>query len=90
MAPSIWLEGSRRSLHLQEICSHRRASYIQLGLSLYVGNSLRNARADILVRETHSIHSALGMVYAKARWDPGRQASTTVPGYTDVSRIPKA
>ena len=90
MAPSIWLEGSGRSLYLQEICSHRGASYIELGLSLYVGNSLRNACAYILVRETHSIHSALGMVHAKARWDSGRQASTPFPGYTDVSRISKS
>lgn len=72
MAPGIWLEASWRSFNLQEICSYRGTSYIQLGFSIYVGNGLCNGCAYILVRQTHCIHSPLGMVYAQTRWDSCR------------------
>jgi hypothetical protein len=72
MAPTIWLEGLWRSCNLQEICCYRGASYIKLGFSIYVGYRICNARARIMVRQTYSIHCALGMVYAQAGWDSGR------------------
>lgn len=64
MAAALWLEDSWRNFNLQEICSHRSASYLELGFSIYVGNGLCDAYAYILVRQTYAIYSALGMVDA--------------------------
>ena len=54
MALVIRLEDSWRSFNLQEICSHRGASYVQLGFSVYAGDGLCNACAYILVRQAYA------------------------------------
>jgi hypothetical protein len=48
LAQVIWLEDSWGSSKLQKICFHSGTSYVQLGFTIYVGHSLRNAGAYIL------------------------------------------
>ena len=69
LALVIRLEASWRSFNLQEICSDRGASYVQLGFSIYAGNGLCNAGAYILVGQTYAVHPSVGVVYAKTRRD---------------------
>jgi hypothetical protein len=87
MAATIWLEDSGRSCNLQEICSYRGTSYVQLGFSIYVGNGVCNAREHILVWQTHAVHSPVGMDFAQTRWDSCGQAITTFLSYADGRKI---
>ena len=72
LALVIRLEDLRRRFNLPEICFHRRASYVQLGFSVYAGNCLCNARAHILVWQAYPVHATVGVVYAQTGWNSGR------------------
>ena len=87
MAGAVWLEDSGRSSGLPEVCFHSGAAHIQLGPAIYVGHCVLDARAYILVWQTHAVHPTLGMANSQAGRHSGRQARSAFPGYPDGREI---
>lgn len=87
MARSVWLEDSGSSSGLQKVCFHSRAAHIQLGPAVHVGHGLCDARAYILVWQTHLVYPTLGMANSQAGRHSGRQARSAFPGFPDGREI---